>query len=294
MNAAAAMPQVEALSAETLDALDIAGYNYGDSRYPIEGTEHPNRILVGSETFPMDIAANWDMVEKYPYLIGDFMWTAWDYLGEVGIGAWVWERSEYGFGKPYPWLLAETGVLDILGDDTAEAGLTAAVFETRKAPYIGVRPMNHPGETPAKSTWRGTNAIPSWSWRGCEGNMAEVEVYTAAQEAELFLNGVSLGRKPVADDLAAFELPYNPGELTAVTYENGTEVGRNTLISAEGDLSLGVFPESKLKMGRPAFIRVNIADHNGTVDSNSDQMLGPWCHSEPFAWLYHTGSCPAA
>ncbi len=273
MNAASARADVEALSAPVLDMLDIAGSNYGDSRYPIDGTEHPNRILVGSETFPPDIASNWRMVEKIPYLVGDFMWTAWDYLGEVGIGAWVWDRSEYGFGKPYPWLLAEAGVLDILGDDTAEAGLAQTVFEKRKVPYIGVRPMTHPGETPAKSTWRGTNAIPSWSWRGCEGNEASVEVYAAAQEAELLLNGASLGRKPVENYLAAFELPFAPGELTAITYENGVEVGRNTLRTAEGALSLCITPEAALKMGRPAYIRVDIVGENGVVEANSDEEL---------------------
>lgn len=273
MNAQSARPDVEALSAQVLDTVDIAGYNYGDSRYPIDGTEHPNRILVGSETFPQNIVSNWRMVEKYPYLIGDFMWTAWDYLGEVGIGAWVWDKSEYGFSKPYPWILAESGALDILGDDTAEAGLAAAVFEKRKAPYIGVRPMTHPGKTPAKSSWRGTNAIPSWSWRGCEGNVAVVEVYTAAEEAELILNGVSLGRKSVEEYLAFFELPYTPGELTAVTYENSVEVGRKTLRTAQGALTLHVSPEEELKMGRPAYIHIDIADENGTVDVNSDQLL---------------------
>lgn len=201
------------------------------------------------------------------------MWTAWDYLGEAGIGAWVWDKSEFGFGKPYPWLLAEAGVLDILGDDTAEAGLTAAVFEKRKVPYIGVRPLNHPGETAAVSTWRGTNAIPSWSWRGCEGNTAVVEVYAAAEEAELLLNGTSLGRKPVEGYLASFTVPYAPGELTAVTYENGMEVGRSTLQSAEGDLTLRITPEGELKAGRPAYVRVDLTGQNGVVESNADQEL---------------------
>ncbi len=273
MNAASARPEVEAVSAKTLDTVDIAGYNYGQSRYPLECDEHPNRVIVGSETFPQNIASNWTMVEKYPFLIGDFMWTAWDYLGEVGIGAWVWDRSEFGFGKPYPWLLAEAGALDILGDDTAEAGFTAAVFEKRKTPYIGVRPVNHPGVEPAVSTWRGTNAIPSWSWRGCEGNTAEVEVYTAAQEAELLLNGVGLGRKPVTDYLSSFRLPYAPGELTAVTYVNGAETGRTVLRSAEGELRLRITPEEAPHAGKPVYIRVDIVDSNGQIEANADENL---------------------
>ena len=292
MNAASALPEVEAVSAKTLDAVDIAGYNYGHSRYPLEADEHPNRVIVGSETFPQIIASNWAMVERYPFLIGDFMWTAWDYLGEAGIGAWVWDKNEFGFGKPYPWLLAEAGVLDILGDDTAEAGLTAAVFEKRKVPYIGVRPLNHPGETAAVSTWRGTNAIPSWSWRGCEGNAAVVEVYAAAEEAELLLNGTSLGRKPVEGYLASFTVPYTPGVLMAVTYENGAEVGRSTLQSAEGTLKLRITPESALKAGRPAYVRVDLTGENGVVESNADTE---WSIEVSGAKLLAFGSaCPKA
>ena len=100
-----------------------------------------------------------------------------------------------------------------------------------------------------------------------------MEIYTAAREAELFLNGVSLGRKPVTEYLASFQLPYAPGELTAVTYENGVEAGRATLRSAGNDLLLRIAPEGKPRTGRPCFIRVDITGGNGAVESNSDELL---------------------
>jgi len=270
---AANRPEVEAVSAPCLDLLDIAGYNYASGRYPLEGEEHPDRILVGSETFPQDIVENWRMVEQYPYLIGDFMWTAWDYLGEVGIGSWCYHERAAVFAMEYPWLLAEAGALDILGDDTAEAGLAAAVFEKRKMPYIGVRPVNHPGIVPTGSIWRGTNAIPSWSWRGCDGNPADVEVCADAEEVELLLNGAAVGRKPVEDFAAKFQLPYAPGRLEAVAYENGREVGRGELISAGGALQIDIQPEEKLLRGKLAFVRVHICGENGVVESNADETL---------------------
>lgn len=273
MVAVAKNPEVEALSAPCLDILDIAGYNYATSRYPLEGEAHPDRILVGSETFPQDIAENWRMVEKYPYIVGDFMWTAWDYLGEVGLGSWCYRKGENTFAKEYPWLLAEAGVIDILGDDTAEAGLAAAVFEKRRKPYIGVRPVNHPGITPAIAIWRGTNAIPSWSWRDCEGNHADVEVYADAEEIELFLNGAAAGRTLVKDFTAKFELPYAPGKLEAVAYEGGREVGRSILASADGMLRIDIRPEDKLLRGRLAFVRINICGENGIIEANADQRL---------------------
>ena len=66
--------------------LDIAGYNYMTARYEGDSVTYPNRVMVGSETYPPEIARNWDLIEKLPQVIGDFTWTGWDYLGEAGIG----------------------------------------------------------------------------------------------------------------------------------------------------------------------------------------------------------------
>lgn len=87
MNKMANSDSADRVTGPCLDALDVAGYNYASGRYAIEGKKHPNRLIYGSETFPQDIAKNWEMVKKYPYIIGDFMWTGWDYLGEAGMGA---------------------------------------------------------------------------------------------------------------------------------------------------------------------------------------------------------------
>ena len=176
MIAGAAHEAVDKASSPCLDCLDITGYNYASSRYESDAVQHPGRILVGSETFPQDLPANWALVEKLPYLYGDFMWTAWDYIGEVGIGAWSYVSDGKGFTKNYPWLLGDVGAFDILGDDNAEAGMASIVWGTRKTPYIGVRPVNQDPENLYKAIWRGTNAMPSWSWRGCEGRVAQVEV----------------------------------------------------------------------------------------------------------------------
>ena len=80
MNKGGNSPQVDALASPIIDALDVAGYNYGSGRYPLEEKTHPGHIILSSETFPQDIWKNWEMVKKYPYLLGDFMWTGWDYL----------------------------------------------------------------------------------------------------------------------------------------------------------------------------------------------------------------------
>ena len=273
MNKAANSKKADAATSPALDKLDICGYNYASGRYPQEGKLHPDRVIVGSETFPQTIAENWAMVKKYPYLIGDFMWTAWDYLGEAGIGAWAYTPDGKGFNKPYPWLLADSGAIDILGDANAEAYQAAAVWDKLDAPAICVQPINH-DVNPAKMVWRGTNGIPSWSWRGCEGRKAVVEVFFNAARVELFLNGRKVGASKVKDCKAVFKVKYAPGTLEAAAYDaGGREIGRSRLTSA-GNANITLRPEkAEAAPGEVVYIPVVMADRDGNVESNVDRKL---------------------
>ncbi|MBO6157700.1 MAG: DUF4982 domain-containing protein [Firmicutes bacterium] len=274
MNKGGNSPKIDALTTPFLDSLDIAGYNYGSGRYPLEEKAHPNRVLFGSETFPQDIWKNWQMVKKYPYLVGDFMWTSWDYLGEAGIGAWSYTGG-MPFNRPYPWILAGAGVIDILGIPDGSCKYASTVWGLENNPVIAVRPVNHPGVRPSKSVWRGTNAIMSWSWAGCEGNKAFVEVYSDQAQVELLLNGKSLGRKKVKECKAYFKVKYAPGTLTAVSFDaGGRETGRSELISASGPARIAVRPEkAKVMAGEILYVPVNIEGPNHIVESAADRKL---------------------
>lgn len=274
MNKGGNSKKVDAISSPFLDRLDIAGYNYGSGRYPLEGKAHPERIVFGSETFPQDIWKNWKMVKKYPYLIGDFMWTAWDYIGEAGVGTWSYEADAKGFDKPYPWLLADTGAFDLLGNPTGEAMWAKAVWGYAKHPLIGVQPCNHPNEKIIKATWRGTNAIPSWSWKNCDGNKVMVEVYADASKVELLVNGKSLGCKKVKDARAIFKTTYVTGNVEAVSYDAaGKEIGRSRLQAAK-NASLHLLPEKKeVSVGEIVYVKAVLADDSGNVESNQDSKV---------------------
>lgn len=275
MNKSANGKAADEATAPSLDALDLCGYNYASGRYPLEGKAHPGRLVFGSETFPQDIAKNWDMVKKYDYLVGDFMWTAMDYLGEAGIGAWAYTKDGMGFNKPYPWLLADTGAMDILGTPNGELFLAQAVWGKLDKPAIGVQPVNHPGQRPAKMTWRGTNALNSWAWKGCDGNKAVVEVYTDAAAVELYLNGKKLGKAKVKECKATFKTKYAPGKLEAVALDgSGQEISRSELMSAEGNLRLSATAETeRAKVGEVVYVNVAIVGKNGVVESNADEKL---------------------
>ena len=118
MNQISASPQVTERTAESFSVLDVAGMNYGDGRYELDRDLFPNRIIVGTETFPAHIAHNWELVKANPHVIGDFSWTGWDYLGEAGLGAVTYPGAGGGApsaAQPYPWLAASTGDIDITG-----------------------------------------------------------------------------------------------------------------------------------------------------------------------------------
>lgn len=274
MNKAGNSDKVDQLTTPILDALDIAGYNYANGRYPLDGEKHPDRIIVGSETFPYEIGKNWDMVKKYPYLVGDFMWTSWDYIGESGIGAWSYTGG-MPFNRPYPWVLGGAGVIDILGNPDSSCDLAKIVWEIEKNPAIGVRPVNHPGVRVSKSVWRGTNAIKSWSWKNCDNNKAIVEVFSASDSVELIINGVSFGKKKIKNYQAMFKVKYEPGTIEAVSYDaKGNKTGKTILQSATGEIKLTLASEKKAyEPGEIAYINFAMCGENGVTDSNSDALV---------------------
>lgn len=276
MEKAALTPEADEASSPVFSKLDVAGYNYAVGRYEMEGKLHPERVIVGAETFPGYIWDNWKLVKELPYVIGDFMWTAIDYIGEVGLGAWSYDADGIGFHKPYPWLLAESGALDLLGNPTGEVYLANAAWGQINEPKIGVSPdVCHSGIVPAKGGWRGNNDIASWSFEGCDGNKTTVTVYTTDTMAELMLNGRSLGKQKVTDGTAVFQVAYEPGELCAVSYDvEGKETGRSSLISATGEKRVSVVKKEPLSDDHEiTYFDVKIVGENGMVEANKDQKI---------------------
>ena len=107
------------------------------------------------------------------------------------------------------------------GDADGEALYNRVVWGLTQGPLLAVRPVCEPAAQLIRSAWRGTNAIPSWSWRGCEGQPAHVEVYGSGAEAALLLNGAPLARGPLTASRCEFDVPYQPGVLEAVLHFSG-------------------------------------------------------------------------
>ncbi|MEV0354847.1 glycoside hydrolase family 2 TIM barrel-domain containing protein [Nocardia sp. NPDC050697] len=253
--------------------LDVAGYNYALGRYRRDARRRPDRVILGTETLPGDVARAWQLVRELPSVIGDFVWTGWDYLGEAGIGVWMPGRRFAPLAKPYPYLVAGSGMFDITGRPDTSLRLAQAAWGGLAAPAIAVRPLDLAGVTVAKVAWRSTDAVQSWSWQGCVGRLAQVEVYSADDEVELIVNGRSVGRRKPRHHLARFALPYEYGVVVAVGYRGGRETGRSALRSSTGELELTVVPEAPQMSADGAdlaFIGIQIADADGVVEMLAD------------------------
>jgi beta-galactosidase len=268
-------------TAESFDVLDAAGMNYMDARYEADRERFPNRVIVGSETFPNQIDRLWRLVLDNSHVIGDFTWTGWDYLGEAGVGrtAQADDPTAGQFGAPYPWLLAHVGDIDITGHRRPASYYREVVFGLRSDPYIAVlRPERH-GRKLSATPWAWTDTVGSWSWAGAEGQAVTVEVYSDADEVELLLDGVSLGTEPAGEKnrfRAEFEVTYTPGELVAVARTAGEETGQFALRSATGPVALAaVTDRTEIRADDTdlAYVTVTLEDADGTVALGVDRQV---------------------
>lgn len=233
-------PAVGTSTQEAFAQVDIAGYNYAACRYELDHVTYPNRIMVGSETYPKDLDVNWELVEKHPYLIGDFSWTAWDYLGEAGIGKIHYEGATgFSFYAPFPCKAAYCGDMNLCGDRRPVSYWREIIWGLRKAPYIGVQPPKYHDVTPHMSDWSMTDAVHSWNWEGQEGNPVTVEVYTDGDEAALYVNDALVEKKSVGEKkkaIAYFETIYTPGTIKVVAYKDGQEAGTDEICTAKAEV----------------------------------------------------------
>jgi beta-galactosidase len=270
--------------------LDAGGYNYQWREYEPDHARLPRRIMVGTESFPMQAFDNWDLVEKHPYVLGDFVWTGMDYLGESGIGnaqlsapKMPWETAanppaggdEFGAGlaqifAPYPWFNAYCGDIDLIGERKPQGYYRAVVWRTSPLEMAVQRPVPE-GRKELVSLWGWSDELRSWTWPGYEGRPLTVRVYSRAEQVRLLLNAREIGVKPVSAATklrAEFEVPYAPGELRAVALAQGRPVAELAFQTVGPPAKLRLRADrTALRRGRGdlAFVTVEVLDVAGNL-----------------------------
>ncbi|WP_062293246.1 glycoside hydrolase family 2 TIM barrel-domain containing protein [Demequina phytophila] len=265
---------------ESSAALDVLGLNYAESRYAADRDAFPHRVLVGSETFGPEIGRLWPMVLASPHVIGDFTWTGWDYLGEVGIGSTMYADDDKASGqleREFPYLTAWCGDIDITGHRRPLSYYREIVFGRRAEPYIAVRrPAHHGVEVVNPSMWAWSDSVSSWTWNGHVGRPVTVEVYADADEVALLLDGEEISRARVGEErpmLAVLETTYRPGTLEAVAYSDGVETGRTQLTTA-GEATLTATADRTRLADTDddlAHVAIELRDAAGTLVPDADR-----------------------
>ena len=274
------------------NGLDVVGYNYMEDLYERDHELYPERVILGSENFPREIGFRWPVVEKLPYVIGDFTWTAWDYIGEAGIGKSLFveetdplvKKGPWAVMPPsttcYPWRLANDADFDITGIRKPQGDYRSVVWGSEKTYLYSMQPQNY-GKAEVISMWGFTDVRKCWNYAGFEGKPVEVIAFSGAEEVELLLNGVSVGKKEVQKDgnlpnSVRFVLPYEKGVLEAVSYTDGMEVSRDRLATTGEPAEIRLIPEKKELRADGhdvVFVQIEILDQNGLLVTDAQIPL---------------------
>ena len=267
------------LTEKFTEPLDVVGYNYLRHRYEYDGKKYPSRVICGTETYPAQAFEYWEQVTNNPHVIGDFVWTSMDYLGEAGLGR-VWYGEKKGFLGDYPWHMAFCGDFDLCGNKRPQSYYRDCVWGISKAPYIAVYKPQHYGQTAGLTPWSWPDVVSSWDWPGFEGKPVQLEIYCTDHEVELLLNGKSLGRKPAGKEnkyKAFFETEYEPGELAAVGYdENGRETSKTVLRTPKEPAQIRLTPDRTVLgngVGDLCYIMAELVDRDGNVVFHAENDL---------------------
>lgn len=266
-------------------ALDVAGYNYPGpgsnarkGQYELDHERLPDRVMVCTESYPLDAFTSWMGVVDHPYVVGDFVWTGWDYIGEASIG-WRGYPQESSF---FPWNLAFCGDVDICGWRRPQSFYrealwqkdTVAIFAKPPDPSFNLNPRRADW-----SKWHFSDLVADWSWQGKEGQLLEIIVYSSCEEVELFLNGKSFGRKPTDRStrfVATWKLPYESGTLQAIGYDGGKKVGTAELISAEAPSRIKLQADRATLQASGedlSYITVELLDEHGVRNPKAEHVV---------------------
>lgn len=258
-------------TAPSFDILDVGGYNYLWGIYESDHEKHPERIMYGSESTPDQAYDTWKQVEKHPYVIGDFLWTGMDHLGEAGIGCSRFEDSpNKGFCQPWPWVINFSGDIDICGNKKPQSLYRDVLWDIQPITMNVHEPIPE-GKKEDLSYWGWQNELPSWNRKGNEGKELQVRVFSKYPVVRLMLNGKMIGEQKGGDAtkyITTFNVPYEPGELKAIGVVDGIEQVQTSLVTTGKPASIRLFVDrDTIAANRNdlSFVKIEVLDKNGRV-----------------------------
>ncbi len=271
--------------------LDVCGFNYEYTEYEKDHERLPKRIMLGTESLPRSAFDNWQAVEKFPYVLGDFVWTGMDYLGEAGIGNTQLKPANPRFRAParkgelsgvpladfglswseeFPWFVSNCGDISLTGDDKPQFYYRRVVWGMSKLEMAVQRPVPK-GSKQEYSAWGWPDELQSWTWPGHEGKSLTVRVFSSGDQVRLLLNGKEIATKPVSAEtklIAEFEVPYAAGELKAVALKDGKTIAETAFKTAGKPAGLRIAADRRtIRTDRNdlAYVTLEITDRAGNL-----------------------------
>ena len=274
---------------EHMALFDLIGYNYAYKRYEEDHVKYPDRVMVGTETNPPLALENYEMVRKHPYVIGYFVWTAMDNLGEAGRGMpqlidivpGTNQSAEAGVGfnrDVWPVFTNYQGDIDLIGNRKVPSFYQYVVWGKSKVEMFVHRPIPE-GKREITSSWGFPDELKSWNWTGHDGEKFQVHVYTRSQQVKLELNGKIAGEQNVEQGnsiTATFEVQYEAGKLIAHCYDNGNETASETIETTGKPMAIRLIADrTRIKANRNdlSYIRAEIIDSEGNIVTDADDVV---------------------
>ena len=256
--------------------VDLLGVNYQEPWYEDYIKADPNAVILGTENYGYyrkrkssqsfyDDRNPWFDVESHPQVIGQFLWTGIDYLGEAArswpVKGWTGAFMDAsGYVKPRAYFHQSVW--------SAKPMVRAAVFSDKEPNQLEDAP------------WSWPKLADHWTLTEPVGDMVRVVTYSNCEEVELVLNGQSLGRRHPADEpnrSVIWSVPWRPGTLVARGFNAGKKVAEHELKTAEAPARIEVTadrPELIADGQALCHVEVRIVDKNGTVVPSAAHLVG--------------------
>ena len=222
----------EACWREMVDCLDIVSLNYSFRNYEQFHKLFPDKALQGTETQGIDAWGNREAVYNNDHVIGDFMWTAHDNLGEAGAGRAYWEpeREFRGLLAGWPWLSCFQGDLALDGERLPRSYYRKVIWGMDEGIYLFVKHPCHAGQQVLGTGFHWNDVKASWTYpEEYIGKPIDVEAYADCDVVEFYVNDELKATVKPKDMIAYATVNYEPGCIRAVSYKDGEECGENII-----------------------------------------------------------------
>lgn len=259
-------------------SLDVGGYNYLFFLYERDHGTHPDRVMFGAESYPKQASENWNMVERLPYVVGDFVWTAMDYLGEAGIGSASYRKEgEQSMFQDWTWYNGWCGDIDLIGQKKPQSYYRDVVWH-RTPITMGVERPAPEGTHQSVSWWGWQLEQQCWTYPDlAEDAPMIVNVYSRSPKVRLYLNDELVGEKETSDTFRAnFTVGYRKGRLRAVEFD-GTSEGASFELTTTGQPAAIRLVSDRQTLNANGtdlvYVTIELIDNEGRVIINDNSTM---------------------